>query len=306
MVQELFKVSLPQQRLAILGKLYPDIPRLVRNKQGTHTVQAFLDYLQESEESEELICKAMEAEFVKLCSHPISTHFVQKIINSFPVHLTVQFYEAANEKFVQFATDKNAMCVLKYMLKKIKALESDPQVVEIRKHFINSITFNTEKIIEDCYGNYVVQFCYETLGESKSSAITENIIERFVPLSLQKYSASVILKCINIYWTDHSYVDRLKDSLRPDGILEMFRNKEGNKILLDLMDRNEGTLLWEKIYHVLVNAEVSSFYYDRWGPIFGCRSGPAGIEFRSFSEADHAHQRKSTYSNKNSKKSRKR
>jgi hypothetical protein len=79
---------------------------------------------------------------------------------------------------------------------------------------INSITLNTDKIIQDCYGNYVVQFCYELFGESRSSGITEMIIEKFVQFSLQKYSSSVVSKCINVYWTDHSYAGRLKDSLK--------------------------------------------------------------------------------------------
>jgi hypothetical protein len=28
----------------------------------------------------------------------------------------------------------------------------------------------------------------------------------------------------------------------------MYRNKEGNKILLDLLEKNENTVLWEKIH----------------------------------------------------------
>lgn len=32
--------------------------------------------------------------------------------------------------------------------------------------------------------------------------------------------------------------------------------------------------------------ENSKFHYDRWGVIFGIRSGPVGIEAKNFSEAD--------------------
>lgn len=42
----------------------------------------------------------------------------------------------------------------------------------------------------------------------------------------------------------------------------MYRNREGNKILLDLMDKNENTLLREKIYNLLANhGEPSKFYH---------------------------------------------
>lgn len=120
MVQKLFQVSLPPQRILILTKLYPDIPELVKNKQGTHTVQTFLDYLQNSHELYQLICSSIKNDFEQLCLHPISTHFIQKIIKSFPIDVTLHFYNIANDNFLKFATDQNAMCVLKYMLRRIK------------------------------------------------------------------------------------------------------------------------------------------------------------------------------------------
>lgn len=139
---------------------------------------------------------------------------MQKIIKIFPLERTIDFYYIVNANFLKFATDKNAMCVLKYMLRRIKESENHPITTEIKKHFINSITLNTDKIIQDCYGNYVVQFCYELFGEAKSSGITEMIIEKFVQFSLQKYSSSVVSKCINIYWTNQQYAVRLKDCLK--------------------------------------------------------------------------------------------
>lgn len=45
MTQKLFQVCSPNQRLFILGKLFPEMPALVRNKQGTHTIQAFVNLL---------------------------------------------------------------------------------------------------------------------------------------------------------------------------------------------------------------------------------------------------------------------
>jgi hypothetical protein len=44
MVQKLFIVCSPLQRLAILNLILPQLCELVRNKQGTHTIQAFISY----------------------------------------------------------------------------------------------------------------------------------------------------------------------------------------------------------------------------------------------------------------------
>ncbi len=62
----------------------------------------------------------------------------------------------------------------------------------------------------------------------------------------------------------------------------MYRNKEGNKILLDLLEKNENTVLWEKI-HVIAQGQLTKFFQDRWGIQGGIRSGPVGIDFNSFS-----------------------
>jgi len=50
MVQKLFKVCTSMQRLEILQTIMPNMCELVRNKQGTHTIQAFLSEFQLPEE----------------------------------------------------------------------------------------------------------------------------------------------------------------------------------------------------------------------------------------------------------------
>ena len=42
MVQKLFTVCNVQHRLAILETIMPSLGDLIRNKQGTHTIQAFI------------------------------------------------------------------------------------------------------------------------------------------------------------------------------------------------------------------------------------------------------------------------
>ena len=50
------------QRLKILKKLFDHIPRIVRNKHGTHTMQYFTKYMTLDEEFG-LVCKSVEKEY---------------------------------------------------------------------------------------------------------------------------------------------------------------------------------------------------------------------------------------------------
>ena len=136
----------------------------------------------------------------------------------------------------------------------------------------------------DSYGNYVIQFCYELFDLERCSGITERILSRFTFYSMGKFASNVLLKCISIYWTDKRVYQSLK-SLTNTQILEIFRNKDGNKILLEMMERLEGLDVWDRLYGVLIQVEPARFYHDRWGVCLGSRSGQVGTRLTGFPEA---------------------
>lgn len=66
------------------------------------------------------------------------------------------------------------------------------------------------------------------------------------------------------------------------------------------MDRNETTPLRQKIYNLLAyHGEPSKFYHDRWGMQIGIRSGPVGIQFKNFTEADTKYKSQQSNNNNN-------
>jgi hypothetical protein len=71
---------------------------------------------------------------------------------------------------------------------------------DLQRKFTNATALNIDRLIQDCYGNYVVQFCYEFFGSERCLRVTEMILERFPQFSIQKYSSSVVLKCVEGYW----------------------------------------------------------------------------------------------------------
>jgi hypothetical protein len=130
--------------------------------------------------------------------------------------------EIVNQDLISYALDKNAMCVIKQMIRRVSDLENSKReilAVDMRRQIIHSVNFNIDKIIGDPYGNYVLQFCYEHFGEEKCGAITDRIIDKFTQFSLQKYSSAVIFKCINTYWTNKETLMRLKNTLNSDAII---------------------------------------------------------------------------------------
>ena len=92
---------------------------------------------------------------------------------------------------------------------------------------------NTEEIINNEYGNYLIQEAYELFGSSFLKGINETIIRLFPSLGCEKYSASVIQNCIKKYWLyDQCIYQDLKASLHQKKILALYRNPYGNRVLL--------------------------------------------------------------------------
>ena len=287
MVQKLFTVCNVQQRLDILQTIMPSLGDLIRNKQGTHTIQSFISQFTHHEEYS-LVVVHLGPEYYDLCRNNNATHFAQKVLKTFPLQYTLAYFSYTVENLLAFALDKNAMCVIKHMIRRFRELEGQEGVYYqdlelIRRQLITQVTFSVDRLIMDSYGNYVIQFCYELFDLEKCSGITERILSRFAYYAIGKFSSNVILKCIQIYWTDQRIYTSLK-GLPNNQIMEIFRNKDGNKILLEIMEKLDGTELWDRLYGVLIRLEPTRFYHDRWGVCLGSRSGQVGGKFLSFPE----------------------
>lgn len=123
MVQKLLSVCTLAQRLRIVQRLQVDIPGIARNKQGTHSLQTLIALFTGDEEYQ-LVCDSIRGTYLSLAQHPNATHFLQKIINLFPLNHTIDFIQIVNSDFLSFALDKNAMCVIKQMIKRVSELEN--------------------------------------------------------------------------------------------------------------------------------------------------------------------------------------
>ncbi len=238
MIQKLFSVSNSAQRLRILESIQPNFCELIKNKQGTHTLQAFIDNFTCAEEFS-FVSMEIRLDFYELCTNNNATHFIQKVVKTFPLEYTLPYFNYTVENLLAFALDKNAMCVIKHMMRRFRELAGqyeafEPTVELIRRQLITHVTFSVDRLIMDSYGNYVIQFCYELFDLDKCSGITERILSKFAFYAVGKFSSNVILKCISSYWTDKKIYNTLR-GLTNSQIVEIFRHKDGNKILLEIM-----------------------------------------------------------------------
>lgn len=95
----------------------------------------------------------------------------------------------------------------------------------------------------------------------------------------------MIFKCVSSYWSHKDTLNRLKNALTNEIVYEMFRNRDANKILLEIVEKHEESALREKIQSQLMLNEPTKFNHDRWGVALGSRSGTVGTGWTCFSDA---------------------
>ena len=78
----------------------------------------------------------------------------------------------------------------------------------------------------------------------------------------------------------------------------MFNNKDGNKVLLEIMSLRFDSLIKDKISSLIVYEPASKFNNKKWMEAIGKgKTGSAGTSYNSFSEAHQSSKRKQNYKN---------
>lgn len=73
---------------------------------------------------------------------------------------------------------------------------------------MKNMSSNLDAVIQDPFGNYIVQYAYETFGEAKCKKITDEIINKFTQYCIQKFSANVVDNLIVNYCTVNAFLFR--------------------------------------------------------------------------------------------------
>ena len=65
-----------------------------------------------------------------------------------------------------------------------------------RTHLVSRIVEKSLELMQDAYGNYVVQYVLDVCGNDEVHAICESVIGKVCILAIQKFSSNVMEKCL--------------------------------------------------------------------------------------------------------------
>lgn len=209
--QRVIEVCSSEDLKLLVYSLLPSIVDIALNQHGTRPIQILIESLAQCWHSNgthkfELlsIIAEFENDCLMMCMHSNGNHVVQTFITQFksseqPQDTDIEGTETC-EQFTDFAlqacltwpveigSHKQGCCVMQRCLEKGRLTQ--------KLKLSQVIVANLTDLIEDPYGNYLVQNVLKIRNEEVNKEIFSFIAGDFIRLSKMKFSSNVIEKCL--------------------------------------------------------------------------------------------------------------
>ncbi|TWU74918.1 hypothetical protein ED733_004462 [Metarhizium rileyi] len=185
--QKLLEFCNDDERTVLIQNASQDMVRIALNQHGTRALQKMIEYVSTPQQVH-LIIEALRFRVVELIQDLNGNHVIQKCLNKL-TSLDAQFiFDAVGNNCIEVGTHRHGCCVLQRCI--------DHASGEQKPWLIGRITEHARILVQDPFGNYVVQYIID-LNEP---SFTEPMVAMFQgcisQLSRHKFSSNVIEKCL--------------------------------------------------------------------------------------------------------------
>ncbi|SPO27733.1 related to PUF4 - member of the PUF protein family [Ustilago trichophora] len=187
--QKMLEYCTDEQRDLIVELVAPELVTISLNMHGTRAVQKMIDFLSTPRQIHSIIV-ALSMNVVTLIKDLNGNHVVQKCLNRLGAEDNQFIYNAVAAHCVEVATHRHGCCVLQRCID--HASESQ------RVQLVAEITYNALTLVQDPFGNYVVQYVLDLSIPRFTDAVVRQFVGNVCLLSVQKFSSNVIEKCIRV------------------------------------------------------------------------------------------------------------
>lgn len=186
-IEALFQVCGEEERLALLVAAASMLSTCACHRQGSFSVQAMMDSISSNAQIQ-VLCDALTSDIHRLCVNTSGHYVVLRFLQRFSYPWTQFVHDSIAMHTVHFATDH-------YGLRVLKAVIDAGPVAEMTEIF-NQIVRTTPQLVENQYGNYIVQHVIDVAPKQISDQIRSKMQGKFVGYSKQKFSSNVVEKCL--------------------------------------------------------------------------------------------------------------
>lgn len=248
LIQKLIDHLSTFQKDMLIEKIHSYLFLISINQYGTRSLQKIIDKISNTYQID-LVIKGLQMNdnsngiednnIVKLIKDLNGNHVIQKCIFRFPPEKFQFIIDSIclDNNIVRISTHKHGCCVLQKLLNNANF----NQILKISKGLLVFL----DELINDQFGNYIIQFLFE-LNFLKTSNNINYLIDEFfkriyknlIQLSCLKFSSNVVEKFIKVLKSKQSYVYLTEIIKLVDANFELLiKDKFGNYVIQTLIDQ---------------------------------------------------------------------
>ncbi|KAJ5167722.1 Armadillo-like helical [Penicillium canariense] len=242
--QKLLEYSNDDQRTALIDNAAPQLVKIALNQHGTRALQKMIEFISTPQQTQTVI-DALKHHVVELVQDLNGNHVIQKCLNRLGAEEAEFIYEAVGAHCVVVGTHRHGCCVLQRCIDHASGAQ--------KARLIAQITSNSFALVQDPFGNYVVQYILDLAETRFTNPLCQTFAGNIPSLSKQKFSSNVIEKCLR---TADGFArrDMIDEILSGNELEKMLRDSFANYVVqtaMDFADQETRTRIVESIRPIL-------------------------------------------------------
>ncbi|KAJ5648548.1 Armadillo-like helical [Penicillium lividum] len=221
LVQKLLELSNDDQRTLLINNAAPQMVSIALNQHGTRALQKMIEHITTPGQTQTVI-DALANHVVDLVKDLNGNHVIQKCLNRLHTDDANFIYEAVGGSCIIVGTHRHGCCVLQRCIDHASGSQ--------KTHLIAQITDNSFKLIQDPYGNYVVQYILDLGVPAYTKPLCQGFYGHILQLSMHKFSSNVIEKCLRTC-SDEVRREMIDEMLSGDIFADCLRHQYGNYVI---------------------------------------------------------------------------
>ncbi|CEJ56650.1 hypothetical protein PMG11_02851 [Penicillium brasilianum] len=224
--QKLLEYSNDEQRTALIDNAAPQLVKIALNQHGTRALQKMIEFISTPQQTQTVI-DALKHHVVELVQDLNGNHVIQKCLNRLNAEEAEFIYEAVGAHCVVVGTHRHGCCVLQRCIDHASGSQ--------KARLIAQITSNSFALVQDPFGNYVVQYILDLAESRFTNPLCKTFAGNIPSLSKQKFSSNVIEKCLRTAdgFARHEMIDEI---LSGNELEKMLRDSFANYVVQTAMD----------------------------------------------------------------------
>jgi Pumilio-family RNA binding repeat len=224
--QKLLEHSNDSQRTVLVDNAAPEMVKIALNQHGTRALQKMIEYISTPGQTQTII-HALKDKVVELIQDLNGNHVIQKCLNRLSTDDAQFIFDAVGANCVVVGTHRHGCCVLQRCIDHASSAQ--------KAALVGSITQNAFALVQDPFGNYVLQYIVDLNEPSFTNPLCYAFQGSIPALSKQKFSSNVIEKCLR-HADAHASSMMVEEMLNSNELEKMLRDSYANYVVQTALD----------------------------------------------------------------------